>query len=115
MKPEQGAAAIRSLTDRLGSGDEIGEAMAREGMAAAQRAAGLRPHPQSAIAASTLSLSGHSVSVSSPLFWGSERGSTIYRQFGGSTGGTWMFPSFEDAAVIDEGERAIQEILDSAV
>lgn len=114
MKPEQGAAAIRSLVDRLSEGDEVGEAMAREGVAAAQRAAGLRPHPQSGLAASTLTLQGNTISVSSPLFWGSERGSTIYRQFHGrSERGSWLFPSLEDAAVADAGDEALQGILDS--
>jgi hypothetical protein len=114
MKPSEGASAIRSLVDRLADPSEIERAFVEAGVSAAQRAAGLRPHPQSALAAATLSGSGSRISVSSELFWGSERGSTVYRQFHGRTErGSWLFPSLDQPETLSEAERALQETLDS--
>ena len=116
------AAIGRDLTDE----DDVAQAWAEATVIEGRRRAAGRPTPQARMAstgvralagaiagAGIVSGRGGSVPVGA-IFWGSEFGSSIYRQFGPRhSRGSWLYPAGESDAVLDRVERLfVDPVLD---
>lgn len=100
------AAAGRALSDE----DRVAQAFAELAVAQARRLAGGHPTPQSRLAATGAQARLGAIEVvgypQAAIAWGSEFGSTIYRQFGPRhSRGSWLYPAGEDQATVDLFER----------
>lgn len=127
MTPDAAARALRGLSDALQDTDGLADAYVQSVLEQAVRRAGGHPTAQARMAASgmqveqgaivgdagtTVSGRGGSVALGEVL-WGSDRGSSLYRQFGPRQPGAWLTPTLVDpgAEPIEVGERWLGELL----
>ncbi len=112
----RGRRAVSTILAALSPPDDLAARYARAVAAAAARKASGAPSPQAAAVSTGLAVSGGTITVAdrqvlsgggraADLFWGAERGSTLYRQMGPRVnGGAWMAPAANDPGALAEGE-----------
>ncbi len=122
---ERGARAVNAVLGRLERPADLEARYAAAVLAAARRGASSAPSPQAGAVASGLSLSGGMISVAdrqvlsgggtaADMFWGAERGSSLYRQFGPRVaGGAWWTPALEDETARAEADAWADDLFRS--
>ncbi len=112
----RGIRAVSTILDRLAQPTDLATRFAQAVVAAATRKASGAPSPQAAAVSTGLAVSGGTITVAdrqvlsgggraADLFWGAERGSTLYRQMGPRVdGGAWMAPAAQDPGALAEAE-----------
>jgi len=98
--PDRAARVVARIADRLTDESDLANIYARAVLAQAVQNAAGHPTPQSRIAAATFTVRGHLIRSDSPLAWGSEKGSTIYRQFGPRQDSAWLMRSGDQPAPV---------------
>ena len=112
---------LKNLADDLAKPDGFAAEYAELVLQKAQSNASSRPTPQAGLVAESLSVSGNTISpaagLPSDLSASSDYGSDIYRQFQHThTGaGLWLLPAGEDVDVIQQADKALEQMLDDAV
>lgn len=118
---DDGARAIRRITQALERSDGLPEAYAEAILREATQRAQSKPTPQARMAADAMVRQGSELIVLAggppgEVSGGSEWGSNIYRQFGPrNEGGYWLHPAAESPTVLAAGDRELQHIVDRAV
>jgi hypothetical protein len=109
---------LSELQEPAGLAHQFAQAILDE----AVRNAASRPTPQAPMAAANLFVRGAEIGPSAggaaeAVAAGAEFGSSIYRQFHQphNPRGYWLFPATEAPNVLESGDDAIQQVIDSAV
>lgn len=120
---QYGAKAIRRLLTELGEPEGLAHQYALAILAQALRNANARPTPQAPMAARNLQVEGADIfpraAGGSPaaVAFGSEFGSTVYRQFQKSPNprGYWLYPAAESTATLAAGDEALETLLENVI
>lgn len=120
---QYGATAIRRLLQELNQPEELEHQYALAILIQAQRNASARPTPQAPMAARNMQVEGSDIiprsAGGSPaaVAFGSEFGSTVYRQFQKSPNprGYWLYPAVESTATLAAGDEALETLLEQVI
>ena len=116
-----GARVLRKLADELDNPEDLEAEYARLLAEVARQNAAGRPTPQSALAASALTVSANVIRVAGGIpgavAASSEFGSDIYPQFQHphTSQGLWLYPAAEDSGVLERADNALENLVERVI